>query len=368
MGVAKLKLSKRISTKQKKWYFRFSIVLWLICCILAIIAYRLPLEVEQKFQTGLIKQKLDFKYTADVLPEGIISLNDAIFTKSQKQIKVNIESLVLSDEPVFVKGTSSVTVKLIAEELWEKTIQKYPEKIFAFKGKENLLIDMNVDIDLEALYEELERISNEIVGARSKNYYLQIKPEIKGEIVAGALVFPIQEDGEFILNLEGEQVKPAGERTFTKEVPVEKTILVKQVFSLFGLELDLVTSRYLFVALAILLSLILITALTNRIKNPKKGTVSEVMEIDKKYGIRLTPIQSCMDSEGKTYLELQTFKALVHISDEKDRGILKYEDKGASQVIYYLVDGDYIYSYKAIAKDGETAKVTHDGGDISYGI
>lgn len=366
MGAAKNNPLEKTNNKQKKLHYRTIIILWLICSILAVITYMQPLETEQKVKINQVRQIMDFSYTSEALPEGIVSLNDVIFTKSQKQIKVNIKALVASDEPVLVKGTSSASIRLVAEELWEKTLQTYPERFFCFKSKETQVIDMETDIDLEILNQELERISEEIIGTRSRNYYLIIKPEVKGEIIFGDVKLPIQNDGEFILSLEGEQVRLAGQKSFVKEFPVEDTRLVKQVYSLFGAELPLVAARYLFTVLSVLL-LIMLAIVLRQIKKLKADTISEAVEIDKKYGIRLTSIQSPMSAEGKTNIELQTFKSLVRISDEKDRIILKYDDKSTGQVLYYLVDGDYIYSYKAGSKVKEAADITYEGGNIPYG-
>lgn len=85
--------------------------------------------------------------------------------------------------------------------------------------------------------------------------------------------------------------------------------------------------------------------------------MTEADEIERKYKNRLICVQQPVDCKGKISIHLESMKSLVRIADEQDRGILRYNSDTEEKIFYYVIEGDFIYTYTIDINNGEKEKV-----------
>ncbi|MDD2433013.1 MAG: DUF5305 family protein [Clostridia bacterium] len=75
-----------------------------------------------------------------------------------------------------------------------------------------------------------------------------------------------------------------------------------------------------------------------------KKSWSESKRIDKKYGSRLIRVAEKVEAVGKIKLRLQSFQTLLQMAEEKEVPICRICSENM-QVIYFVLNGDYVYYY-----------------------
>ena len=85
----------------------------------------------------------------------------------------------------------------------------------------------------------------------------------------------------------------------------------------------------------------------NRVK-PKK---SEVFMINKKYGKRIITVTKDMNGAPRSTIMLDSFKAILQLADEKELPIFLNKNPEEGRPVFFIVDGDYIYSYESASRE-----------------
>jgi len=335
----------------------FIVLIWVIITILTINAFTTNQFIEQRFNKNVITQNTVFDYKTKELPNGIIGSEGIIFPKTQNLIDVYIKTAITSIKPVSVSGNYSILLKLIAEGLWQRTETLVNKQYFYKEGDTIELINEKVSIDLEKIFNDIEIISNEIIGAGPSKFLLSIVPVVEGDITYENNKINLENNLEtnMTFELSQSQVTFTGEKEYSKEVPIEEVEILERKIDLFGLMIPILVYRYVLLFIFLICSgFVLMTLLSKR--QIRIEQMTEADEIEKKYKNRLVPIQQPIDYENKTYIPLYSMKSLVRISDEQDRGIFKYRCDIKEKIFYYVIEGDYIYTYTIDINNKEKEK------------
>ncbi|NLC63895.1 MAG: DUF5305 domain-containing protein, partial [Thermoanaerobacterales bacterium] len=184
-----------------------------------------------------------------------------------------------------------------------------------------------------------------------------IKPLVEGDIIFTDNRIPLDSTPEFTFELTNGLMKlvneapddlmdphsPLNSKTeFVKEDVIERTEISAQKYNLFGWDFSIIASRYVFAIISLLLLVYLLSLLV-REKRLIKQALTEAERIDKKYRSKIIPVKRLLDTQ---LLNLESFKALLKIADEKEQPIFRYRESDDT-VIYYVVDGDHVFSYSA---------------------
>jgi len=324
----------------------FIVLIWVIITILTINAFTTNQFIEQRFNKNVITQNTVFDYKTKELPNGIIGSEGIIFPKTQNLIDVYIKTAITSIKPVSVSGNYSILLKLIAEGLWQRTETLVNKQYFNKEGDTIELINEKVSIDLEKIFNDIEIISNEIIGARPSKFLLNIIPVIEGEITYENDRIVLENDFENNMTFElfQSQVTFTGEKEYLKETPIEEVETIERKMNLFRKMIPIPVYKYTMLSIFLIYSsFVLLTLVSKRQMRIKRKT--EADEIEKKYKNRLVPIQQPIDYKNKTHIPLESMKSLVRISDELDRGIFRYRSNKEKKIFFYVIEGDYIYTY-----------------------
>lgn len=182
---------------------------------------------------------------------------------------------------------------------------------------------------------------------------LNIIPVIEGDITYESNKMDLESDMVMEFGLSQSQVNFTGEKEYLNQTPIDEIKVLEHKINLFGLMIPVQVYRYVLLSVFLIYSgfvlLILISKREIRIEQMTKAD-----EIERKYKNRLVSIQQPIDCRNKTHIPLESIKLLVRISDELDRGVFKYYCNKEDKTFYYVIEGNYIYTYTVDANnDGE---------------
>ncbi len=348
-------IKTRLGTLSKTALF-FIILAWIVIAALTAHAFTTSQFIEQKFNKNVITQRTVFDYKTKELPYGIIGVEGIIFPKTQNIIDVYINTTITAIEPVYVSGNYSILLKIMAEELWERTVTVKSKQNFSYEGETVELINQKVSIDLEKIFSEIEMISNEIIGYRPGKFLLNIVPIIEGDITYESNKIDLESNMAMKFELSQGQVMLTGEKEFSKQTPVDQVKVLEQKIDLFGLMIPVPVYRYVSLPVFLIYSCFALLVLISK-RQVRIEQMTEADEIERKYKNRLISVRQPVDCKDKTPICLESMKSLVRIADEQDRGILKYHSDTEEKIFYHVIEGNYIYTY-AIDKNsiGEKEK------------
>jgi len=337
------KIKKRFQAVSRETLI-FIILAWIVITIITAHAFTTSQFTEEKLNKNIITQKTVFDYKTKELPYGINGAEGIIFPKTQNVIDVYIEITVNAVEAVKVKGNYSILLKLIAEGLWDRTVTLEDKKYFDNEGETVELINQKLSIDLEKILKDVETISSEVIGYGPSKLLLNIVPVIEGDITYENNKIDLESGMAMTFEFSQNQVVLRGEKEYSKQTPVDEVKILEHKINLFGLMIPVPVYRYVSLPVFLIFSgfalLILILKRQEGIEQ-----MTEADQIEKKYKNRLIPIQQPIDYKNKIAIPLESMKSLVRISDELDRGILKYHCDTEGKVFYYVIEDNYLYTY-----------------------
>jgi len=323
---------------------KFIMLTWIIITILTIHAFTTSQFTEQKFNKNMITQRTVFDYKTKELPNKVVEAERIIFPKTQNVIDIYIETTITAIEPVNVKGNYSILLKIIAEGLWERTETLKGKQYFNNEGETIEIINQKVSIDLDKIFNDIEIISNEIIGHRPSKFLLNIFPVIEGDITYESNEIDFESNMVMKFEFSPTQVIFTGEKEYLKLTPIEEVEVLEHKMNLVGLMIPVPVYRFITLPIFLISSgfvfLIIIFKIQIRIEQ-----ITEADKIERKYKNRLVPIQQPIDYKNKIHIPLGNMESLVRISDEQDRGIFKYQCNIEKKVFYYVIENDYIYTY-----------------------
>jgi len=322
----------------------FIILAWIVTTLLTAHAFTTSQFIEQRFNENMITQRTVFDYKTKELPNGINGVEGIIFPKTQNVIDIYIETTVNAVEPVNVKGNYSVLLKIIAEGLWERAVTLEDEKYFDNQGETVEVINQKLSIDLEKILSDIEIISNEVIGYSPSKFLLNIVPVIEGEITYENNKIDLESAMVMTFELSQNQVVLTGEKEYLKETPVDEVKVLEHKINLFGLMIPVPVYRYISLFIFVIYSAFALLVLISK-RQIGIEQMTEAGQVERKYKNRLIPIQQPIDYKNKVPIPLESIKSLVRISDEQDRGILKYQCDADGKVFYYVIEDDYIYTH-----------------------
>lgn len=331
-------------------------ILLILSTILAIYTFMqtATTTIQVNDNTSLIETGYD--YQAEIRPNvlfpdgGTVDAGNTIFKKITTAIPFNIKSIIHSDKEVTAKGTHEVQLLIKAGDLWERKFPLEEKQTFEQKGTEISVMDQNYKIDLEQVKTFITRVQDE-TGINPGQYTLEVLPNTKGTINDAGVEKTFEMQDRLIFQYSYEEILLASEKNFTTMIPFTSSEATAKNFKILGFLMPLNFVRIGSAAFTIFLLLIFIYLQKNSKANPIKSDALEMEKINKRYANRIIPVSQKIIIANKSIVVLDSFKSIVKISDEKELPIFLEKEKS----IYYIVDGDYLYTYEA-SKMQETEK------------
>jgi len=341
--------------KHKKIFAPLILVL-IISAAVSVYSLSRPAITTTQTSANSPRIETNYNYKATITPNvlypkgGTVKAGVTMFRKITTAIPVNLKSTINYDNEVLAKGTHEVQLVVRAGEIWERMFPLAEKQDFEVKGKTITVLENTYKIDLEKVNAFVLQVEEE-TGIKSPQYAIEIVPNIQGTIHYDGKEMNIQEQGNLAFQYSYDEITLASEKMFTSTTPLPTTEMNPNTIKLFGLTLPVNPVRIISSLLSLLLLLTIVFVYKNIVTNHDKPITSRVEKINKKYIGRIILVSKKINIDHKSILTFDSFKSVLKIADDKELPIFFYNDHQDGSVIYFIVDGDYLYSYETSITD-----------------
>lgn len=332
-------------------------ILLLISASITVYSITQPSTITNQVDDNISQMETIYEYQATIKPNvlypegGTIEVGDTIFKKITTAIPFYMKTTIKSTNEVLAKGTYEIELIIRAGELWEKKFPLDIKQSFEQKGTEISLLDKMLNIDLEKVNTFIIQVEEE-TGMRSDQYTIEVVPNMQGTINFNEKEVPFQMEEKLIFQDSYDKIVLGSETRFESITPFTTTQKYTNTFQIFGLDLPISTIQLVSSLLSFLL-LVAIIALgyKNFAKLRVKRVTTQIEKINKKYGSRIITVSKKINMMNKSIFTLYSFKSVLKISEDKELPIFLYRDALEEIGTYFVVDGDYLYTYDTVKVD-----------------
>jgi hypothetical protein len=312
-----------------------------------------------------------YDYQAEITPNilypngGTVDVGNTIFKKITSAIPVTLKSTMLSERQVTVTGTHEVQLLIKAGEIWERVFPLGHKQAFEQSGTEISILDHTYKIDLEQIDSFIRQVEQE-TGIAPTQYTLEVLPNIQGTINDIGVEKGFQIQDRLIFQYSFDEISLASEENFASMITFTSSQVISKKFNVLGQEIPLSYLRIISTLLSVLLLLITIYEHKSSKANSMTINKSEIEIINKKFANRIISVSQKINIAQKSIFVLDSFKSIIKIADEKELPIFLNKDQKEEIAIYFIVDGEYLYTYETsqMGNVSETEKLT--GSDKAY--
>jgi len=348
-------LVNMVKGKNKKLFFPLLLVL-IIAATISIYSLLQPASTTNQINdnTPRIETSYDYKATVKsnlLYPKGgTIEVGDTIVKKITTAIPFNLKSTILSENEVLAKGTHEVQLLVKAGDYWERMFPLEQKQDFEVKGTIISMLDNAYEIDMEKLNAFIIQVEEE-TGVRPSQYEIEVVPNIKGTMLHAGKEMDIQIQDKLMFQYLHDEIKLASDKTFTSATPLTTNQVITNTFTLFGMPFSLSLIRIISSLVSILVLLTIIFTYKYLMVDRGKPVPSQADKINKKYRSRIIKVSQKVNMAQKSKLSLDSFTSVLKIADEKELPIFLHEDQQNDSAVYFIVDGDYFFSYETTIID-----------------
>ena len=346
-----------IFKKNNKTLILILALLLLISTSITVYSLAQPSTVTNKVDENISQMETNYEYKATISPNvlypegGTIEVSDTMFKKITTAIPFDLNSTIHSGKEVLAKGTYEVLLLVKAGDLWEKTFLLEEKQSFEHKSTNIAIIDKPYLIDMSKINSFITKVEEE-TGVRSDQYSIEVSPNIQGTITYAGKEVPFKMEEKLIFQSSYDKIVLASEKSATSVTPFTTSETYTNSFQMLGLDLPISTVQLVSSLLSFLL-LITIIALgyKNIAKLRVKRVTTQIDKINKKYGSRIITVSKKINMVNKSIFTLYSFKSVLKLSEDKELPIFFYRDSLEEIGTYFVVDGDYLYTYETVKVD-----------------
>jgi len=194
----------------------------------------------------------------------------------------------------------------------------------------------------------IEKAEKEL-DTKPNRYLLKLIPYFSGKILYNDTSHQIIAIPHMEFEIIYGQIRPLADSqsnnkiAYSGTIPLYSNKILKQDYSLLGLQIPILTAKFILPLLTVLLFGILVMLTYSIIKKKLALKVNEAEVINRKYKKRIIHLADEISMSGKSVLSAASFRDLLNIANEKGLNILYVKKEGYS--IYYVADGSFLYCY-----------------------
>jgi Family of unknown function (DUF5305) len=348
-----------------KHLYKIIIILMLSSSLLAIYSFLQPTTISTQVNKNTSQIETGYDYKAEITPNvlypsgGTVDAGNTLFNTITTAIPVNLHSTIFSEREVTARGTHEVQLVIKAGEIWERSFPLGKKHSFEHSGTEISILDDTYKIDLEQVKSFIMQVEKE-TGITPTQYTLEVLPNIEGFIKDAGREKAFQVQDRLVFQYTFNEILLASEKNFTSMIDFSSSNVDVNSFSIFGFGLSLYYVRIGSTAFSFLLLLAFLFLHRNSNVFSTTKNASEMEIINKRYANRIIPVTQKINISQKSIFVLDSFKSILKIADEKELSIFLNKDQKEASAVYFIVDGDYLYTY-------ETIKMNHIPNDTNLG-
>ncbi|MDR7239076.1 DUF5305 family protein [Neobacillus drentensis] len=363
-------ISNKLKRNSKKFY-RIIILLLVISTAFTIYTFLQPATTTTQVNDNTSRIETGYDYKADITPNilypngGSVEVGNSIFKKITVAIPFDIKSTIYSEREVTTTGTYEVQLLIKAGDLWERKFPLGQKQSFEKSGTEISIIEDTYKIDLEKVNSFIMQVEQE-TGINPSQYTLEILPNIKGTIHDAGVKKNFQIQDRLIFQYSMDEILLASEKSFTSMITFASSHVMTKIITVFSQDLPLSFVRISSLLFSIILLATYIYVNKKSKENSTTTNKSEVEIINKRYANRILPVSQKINIVQKSIFVLDSFKSVIKIADEKELPIFFSQDQKEENSVYFIVDGDYLYTYET-GKTTDTEKKASSGNAYARG-
>ena len=316
--------------------------------VLGLVAFRRPLfnEVEEPLT---YQQEAVYRYTADV-PEGVydstqVAPGEPIFRKLNGSFSVGMDYIFISEHPASIVGEYRLLAIISDSTGWKRTIELIPPTEFQdnlFTISETLSLD-----DVQKLIDRFEREA----GVERGQYSLSIVADIKIDGVLDGQILQDQFSPTLTFNINDFQVVLApnldgGQPSLTpaQSGGLTRTIYETNTLSILGLEIPILTARWIAGALGIpaLVTLILLLVQLYRASQQNEWERARLW-----YGSMFIEARDPHMLGAPQQVELASLDDLANFAEREQRPIFHFPEGDIHHLLIQTPEQNYHYAVNA---------------------
>ncbi|MEH7387279.1 DUF5305 family protein [Bacillus sp. JJ1521] len=362
------------SIKLKRYKNKLSmviIILLVVSVVFTIYSFLQPATTTVQINDNLAQIETGFDYKAEITPNilypngGTVDVGETFFKKITAAIPFHLKSTIYSEGQVTAMGTHEVQLLINAGDIWERKFPLEQKQAFEERGTDILVVDHTYKIDLEQVKAFIKQVEEE-TGIVPGQYTLEVLPNIQGTINGVEIEEDFQLQDRLVFQYSYEEIQLASEKNFTSMLTVTSSEVAPNFIKIFGKAFTLSFVRISSTLFSILLLLVLVYSRKNLKANSILNETSELDIINKRYANRIIPVLQKINLTQKSIFVLDSFKSIIKISDEKELPIFSNRDEKGDISLYFIVDGDYLYTYETdkVNRVSDTEKIA--GSDKKY--
>ncbi|QCJ44343.1 hypothetical protein FAY30_21900 [Bacillus sp. S3] len=351
-------MKKNLYKRRRKTLVITLLPFFILSSALSVYSLLQPTTITNQLNGNKLQMLTNYDFKAEIRPNilypdgGTIDVGPTIFKKITTAIPVRLKSTITAENSVVAEGTHEVQLVIKAGSLWERSFPLEQKQDFKQEGTKIALIDNDYKIDLQSVQSFITQVEDE-TGIHSDQYVLEVIPAINGKILYNGVERTIQIQDALAFQYSFDEISLSGEKTFTTSAPfLTEAQTITNPLKIAGFELPLQSVRISSSLLSILLLIFL--AVTSKgwlLRRQSKHSASQTDRINKKYRNRVIPVSQKINISQKSIFILDSFQSVIKISDEKELPIFFYKDHQNKSGTYFIVDGDYLYSYETSNTD-----------------
>jgi len=347
------------------FYSSFFILLAIYFAIMTIKVLQLTPVLTQETTQERNLQRIVYDYKVYPAPSilyppgsGPLPMGEqSYFTNITQQIEFEVRGEIEDSPYTEPQADFQISLLLRSPGQWEKKMDYTPEVIAERPAQGKQVFKSNFTLPLASAMELGEAIVEEL-GVRPRDAYSLViqsrivSPPLDANDVSSGNPFV----GEYAFNLRGRTIEPAGQLLYEKTETSRETATQTNYINFLGFSLNVSLARILFPALLIasLLGVGFCSLHRPRLRpgNTNQGLM-EYGRIKGRYGGRIIRVGQLKDIPANSLkIEMEDFRDLVKIADERERPILQVnsQDQHINIVQFYVIDDDTFYYYQ-IATD-----------------
>lgn len=330
--------------------FKAFVILLVLSAAASIYFFLQPAASTVQVNDNQSQMETRYDYKAEMMPNilypdgGTVEAGNTIFNKISVSIPFNLTSTIQSQKQVSAKGTHEVQLLIKAENFWERTFPLEEKQAFEQTGTDISIIDQPYKIDLEQVKSFILRVEEE-TGIRPAQYTLEIMPNIQGTILDSGAEKPFQLQDKLVFQYSFEEIVLASEKEFTSTTASTSSQVIPNTLHVIGMDISISFLRVSSLIFSILLLASIIYLYKNSRIHPSAAYTSEIDSINKRYSNRIIPVSQKINIVQKSIFVLDSFQSILKIADDKELPIFFSKDQKEDTGVYFIVDGNYLYTY-----------------------
>jgi signal peptidase I len=266
-----------------------------------------------------------------------------IFSRLIRTLDLDFYYQLVSDHPAQINGKMQTLVRVSAGDGWSHELSRTSEIVF-----EGVSVQSRTAIDFAQVQDLIEQVEEE-TGYYSGSYLLEIVPQVSLSGFLGGADLNTVYAPVFTAVIEPQYTTFESQLSQVQLVEQTEQVTLTQTIQLLGLQLTVRTARFMSLAAAAVgLLAVLVLSLVVFIGIGQ----TRLEQIQARYGGMIVSVSSTKLLSGPA-VQVASMQDLVRVA-QRDGSVILHKQRDDGSNLFFIPDGNIVYSYLVKDKAGES--------------